>query len=136
MVHLDLNFLDILRLGSQGNQPDDCGLTDDGGLLEDEVIGRFRLEFPGTGATGCCTKQAVGIAGREGKGADQSDVVTHIPSASLAAFELTNNCVTLLFVIILKFFSNCSAILFLSDTCGKIPSETCKDFVRFLFSGV
>ena len=103
MVHLDLNFLDILRLGSRGDQPDDCGPTDDGGLLQDEVIGRLRLEFPGLARRDAAPSRPSGLPVVKEKGADHRDVATHIPNASLAPFELTNDRIRLFFVTILYF---------------------------------
>ena len=58
MIHFDLNFLDVLRLGSRRHQPDNCGPADERGLVQGEVVSRFRFEFPGAGtpleiANGC-----------------------------------------------------------------------------------
>ena len=52
VVHLDLNLLDILQGRSRGDQPGNCGPVDDCGLLQNEVIGRLRLEFPRAGTPG------------------------------------------------------------------------------------
>src|SRR5947207_2955345 len=76
--------------------------------------------FPGLARRDAAPSRPSGLPVLKEKGADHSDVATHIPKVSLAALELTTDRTTLVFISILYFLQFVSAVIILSDTAADL----------------